>query len=65
MRHFSYVFYFEGTMYLLKGFRHSPKDRHDYESVEDQKDLRIPVQNDDAFKHGIIYKAKVTYLQIS
>ena len=49
-------------MYLFKGFKHSPKDGHDYESVEDQKDLRIPVQNEDAFKHGIIYKAKVCCL---
>jgi len=45
-------------MYIFKGFRHSSKDGHEYESVEDQKDLRIPVQNEDAFKHGIVYKAK-------
>ena len=49
-------------MYIFKGFRHSPKDGHEYESVEDQKDLRIPVQNEDAFKHGIVYKSKVCWL---
>ena len=30
-----------------------------YESVEDNKDLRIPVQNEEAFEHGISFKCKV------
>lgn len=37
-----------------------------YESVEDAKDLRIPVQNEEAFEHGISFKCKVSsYLNIA
>ena len=31
-----------------------------YESVEDSKDLRIPVQSEEAFEHGINFKCKVS-----
>lgn len=54
-----FCFLLDLEMNLIRGLRHSPKDGHEYESVEDQKDLRIPVQNEDAFRHGITYKAKV------
>ena len=31
-----------------------------YESVEDSKDLRIPVQSEEAFEHGITFRCKVS-----
>ena len=46
-------------MNIIKGLKGSNKGHTEYESVEDQRDLKIPVQNEDAFKHGIIFKAKV------
>ena len=30
-----------------------------YETVEDSRDLRIPVQSEEAFEHGIEFKCKV------
>lgn len=45
-------------MHLVKGLKTGHKGGSEYESVEDQKDLRIPVQNDDVFKHGIVFKSK-------
>ena len=35
-----------------------------YESVEDSKDLRIPVQSEEAFEHGINFKCKVSIMAI-
>lgn len=32
-----------------------------YETVEDRKDLRIPVQSEEAFEHGISFKCKVKF----
>ncbi len=49
----------------MKGLKGGRNAHHDYHSVEDQKDLRIPVQNEDAFKVGILYKAKVSFLYTS
>ena len=31
-----------------------------YESVEDSKDLRIPVQSEEAFEQGITFRCKVS-----
>ena len=33
-----------------------------YETVEDSKDLRIPVQSEEAFEHGINFKCKVSVI---
>ena len=30
-----------------------------YQTVEDSKDLRIPVQNEEAFEHGISFNCRV------
>ena len=41
-------------MNIVKGLK-----TKNYESVEDNKDLRIPVQSEEAFEQGITFKAKV------
>eukprot|EP00794_Sanderia_malayensis_P015980 gene15980-17590_t len=45
-------------MNLMKGFKSGHAGLREYQNVEDKQDLRIPVQNEDAFKHGIVFKAK-------
>lgn len=44
-------------MNIMKSISTSGKPTQ-YESVEDTKDLRIPVQSEEAFEHGISFKCK-------
>lgn len=34
----------------------------DYSKVDDLYDTRVPLHNDDAFSHGLRFKAKVSHL---
>ena len=46
------------TMNLVKAINTAKPTQ--YESVEDSKDLRIPVQSEEAFEQGITFRCKVS-----
>ena len=49
---------YSSRMNFMKGINTGKPTQ--YESVEDSRDLRIPVQSEEAFEHGICFKCKVT-----
>lgn len=38
--------------------------RHDYDLVEEAYDSKSPVQNEDAFEHGVAFKVKVRSVSV-
>ena len=48
------------TNIIMNFMKTSSANATQYESVEDSKDLRIPVQSEEAFEHGINFKCKVS-----